>query len=249
MLYGFYVTGAKARTFAAAMLCGSAALSLGAAPALAQTAPDSATTLANLLVKRGVISRKDAEAFIRQAHDEAASSRSPASPKAAAGVPQAAAAATATTTPPDDGAMHVTYVPETVRQQMKKEIRQEVMQEARDDRWAAPDTMPAWTQHIRLFGDIRTRYEGDFFPSGNDNTGAFPNFNAINTGSPFDVSRISNPNFPPEYNVDKDRNRFRLQLRFGLDADLGEDFKAGFRIGTGSDNQPVSLNQSLGGNG
>jgi hypothetical protein len=244
MFYGRYIRGAKARSLAALLLCAAAALP---APALAQAAPDSATTLANLLVKRGVISRKDAEAFIRQSHDEAA--RPQASPHAAAGVPQAVAAATVSTAPPDDGAMHVTYVPETVRQQMKKEIRQEVLQEARDEHWAAPDTMPVWAQHIHLFGDIRARYEGDIFPSGNDNTGAFPNFNAINTGSPFDVSRISNPNFPPEYNVDKDRNRFRLQLRFGLDADLGEDFRAGFRIGTGSDNQPVSLNQSLGGNG
>jgi len=242
MIYEEYSPGTKALSFAAALLCGVAAVPFVALPAGAQPVAASANStvnLVNLLVKRGVISRKDAEAFIRQANDEAASSRKPASPNAAAaGVPPAAAA-TVTATPPNDGAMHVTYVPETVRQQMKKEIRQDVMDQARAERWAAPDAMPIWTQRIRLFGDIRTRYEGDLFPAGNDNTGSFPNFNAINTGNPFDVSRISNPNFPPEYNVDRDRNRFRLQARFGLNADLGEDFRAGLRLGTGDSNTPV----------
>ena len=37
----------------------------------------------------------------------------------------------------------------------------------------------------RLFGDLRFREEGQRYPAGNDNTGAFPNFNAINTGAPF----------------------------------------------------------------
>jgi hypothetical protein len=247
MFYGSYIRSAKCASFAAALLSGTACLPLFAVPAIAQTSANSTADLVNLLVKRGVISRKDAEAFLRQTNDEAASARPPASRSAAAASPPAAASVT--TMPPNDGAMHVTYVPETVRQQMKAELRQEVMQEARAEHWAAPDNMPAWTQRLHLFGDLRTRYEGDFFPSGNDNTGAFPNFNAINTGAPFDTSNISNPNFPPEYNVDKNRNRFRLQLRFGLDANLGDDFNAAFRIGTGSDNQPVSLNQSLGGNG
>ena len=87
------------------------------------------------------------------------------------------------------------------------------------------------------------RYEGDYFPKGNDNTGAFPNFNAINTGPPFDITGTT---FSPQLNVDQDRERLRLRLRFGAAADLGDNFSAGLRIATGENNSPVTTNQSLG---
>ena len=81
------------------------------------------------------------------------------------------------------------------------------------------------------------------FRSGNDNTGAFPNFNAINTGPPFDITGTT---FSPQLNVDQDRARLRLRLRFGAAADLGDNFTAGLRIATGENNSPVTTNQSLG---
>ncbi|MEI9991676.1 MAG: putative porin [Rhizomicrobium sp.] len=249
----------KTKPIVAALLCGVAALALAVSmtPVQAASASGGASTnstinLVNLLVKRGIISRQDADALIKQANDEAASARPPASSVAAAAVgPSAAAAAPSSvaTVPPADGAVHVTYVPEIVRKQIEDNVRDKVMAEARAGHWAAPDAVPGWIHNIRLSGDIRTRYEGDLFPHGNDNTGSFPNFNAINTGNPFDVSAISNPNFPPELNVDQNRNRFRLRARLALDADLGEDFSAGVRIATGDSNSPVSTNQSLGASG
>ena len=106
-------------------------------------------------------------------------------------------------------------------------------------------TAPAayWVPNVRLSLDVRVRYEGMTFPDGNDNTGAFPNFNAINTGTPFDVSGNI---FSPQNNVDQKRNRFRLRARLGREADLGEGFTAGFRIGTGESDTPVTQNQTLG---
>ena len=59
---------------------------------------------------------------------------------------------------------------------------------------------------IESFGDVRGRYEGIYYADNNDNTGAFPNFNAINTGSPFDVTGSV---FSPQNNVDRDRQRER----------------------------------------
>src|SRR5271167_754134 len=143
---------------------------------------------------------------------------------------------------PDD-TVRVTYIPEVVKKQMRDEIEQEVLAQAREENWAAPRTFPDWVSRIRLFGDIRTRYEGDYFPSGNDNTGAFPNFNAINTGPPFDTSGSE---FPPELNVDKTRNRVRLRARAGLEADLGDGFTIGMRGATGENDSPVTENQTLG---
>ena len=137
----------------------------------------------------------------------------------------------------------VTYIPEIVKKQMRDEIKQEVMAQAREENWAAPRTFPDWVSRFKLFGDIRVRYEGLYYPSGNDNTGAFPNFNAINTGPPFDVSGSQ---FPPELNVDKTRNRFRIRARLGVEANLGEGFTAGIRGASGENDSPVTENQTLG---
>jgi hypothetical protein len=91
--------------------------------------------------------------------------------------------------------------------------------------------------------DVRLRYEGIFFPSGNDNTGAFPNFNAINTGPPFDVTGST---FSPQLDVDKDRERGRIRVRVGAQMDLEDGFTMGLRIATGETNTPTSTNQTLG---
>ena len=63
---------------------------------------------------------------------------------------------------------------------MRDQIKQELMAQAREEQWGGKKTAPDWTSRFRPFGDIRGRYEGFFFPSGNDATGAFTNFNAIN---------------------------------------------------------------------
>src|SRR5450432_2170598 len=157
--------------------------------------------LINRLVERGVLTKQDAAELIQMAEEDAAAAKADA----------AQAQATQAPPPPSDDTVRVTYVPEVVKKQIKEELRQEVMDQARDENWAAPRTFPEWAQRFRFFADLRVRYEGDFFPSGNDNTGAFPNFNAINTGPPFDVHGTL---FSPQIDVDQDRERFRLRARF-----------------------------------
>jgi hypothetical protein len=106
-----------------------------------------------------------------------------------------------------------------------------------------PKGVPEWVTRFRVKGDIRVRSEYDSFPEGNDNTGAFPNFNFINAGTPFDVAGTV---FSPQYNVDQNRTRFRLRMRAGAEVDMGEGWTAAIRIATGQNNSPVSVNQSLG---
>jgi hypothetical protein len=103
--------------------------------------------------------------------------------------------------------------------------------------------LPEWTTRVRIFGDARVRHEGIYYQDGNDNTGAFPDFNTINTGRPFDISSTQ---FSPQLNVDQDRQRLRLRIRVGMEAELGEGFAIGTRVVTGANNSPVSANQSLG---
>lgn len=213
------------------------------------SSPNATINLVNLLVQQGTLTEEQAQALIKQAEDEAYVSRE-ASRDATAKADEAAKAATAAAaaaSPP--GTKRVTYVPDVVKKQLREEIKKEVMDKARREHWASPGRYPEWASRIRFYGDVRTRFEADLFPPGNDNiSGSAVNFNAINTGSPYDIS-ASNLTFAPTYNVDQDRTRFRLRARLGMEADLSEGFTAGMRLATGDSNSPVAFNQTLGGSG
>ncbi|MCW1911939.1 putative porin [Luteolibacter sp. GHJ8] len=191
-----------------------------------------AVNLVALLVKKGQLTQEEGLALIEQAEAEA----------------QTARAQAATPAPPrTEDEVSVNYVPQTVRNSIRDEIKQELLAESRSNDGKSGDyTITHEGENFRFFGDFRGRYEGIFFGDGNDNTGSFPNFNAINTGAPFDTAGTL---FSPQYNVDQDRNRARLRARFGADIMLGEGFTGGLRIATGDSNSPVSPNQSLGGSG
>lgn len=193
--------------------------------------------LINRLVQKGVLTQAEAAEMIQQAEADAAA----ASQTAAARADLAALPPEPT---PEEEA-RITYIPEYVRNQMRDQIKQELMAQAREESWTK-ESAPDWTSKFRIFGDIRGRYDGTFFPEGNDNTGGFPNFNAINTGAPFDTKGNQ---FSPQYNVDQDRHRSRIRARIGTDIMLGDGFNAGFRIATGDSNSPTSTNQTLGSSG
>ena len=185
--------------------------------------------LINRLVERGVLTKADAADLIAQAEADAERARAEADSEQ--GVV-------------DDGdTVRVTYVPETVKAEIREQLKDMVLAQARDEGWANPRAMPDWVSRFKLFGDVRLRYEGVFFPDGNDNTGSFPNFNAINTGAPFDISGTQ---FSPQHNVDQERQRLRLRARLGFDVNLEDGFTAGLRIATGESNTPTSTNQTLG---
>jgi hypothetical protein len=210
-------------------------------------APSAVVNLVNLLVKQGVLKEDQAQALIKEAEDEAYISQQ-ANKDATAKADQATKAATdaeSAANPP--GTRHVTYVPEIVKQQLREEIKQEVMAKAEKENWASPGAYPEWASRIHFYGDVRARYQGNFFPPGNDKQNAI-NFNAINTGSPF-LSSTANQYFPPTYDVSQNRTIFNVRARLGMEADLPLGFSTGVRLATGNDSSPVSTNQTLGGNG
>ena len=185
--------------------------------------------LINRLVERGVLSAEDAKELIQQAENDAAEAQ--------------AQALKAETDQATNDTVHVPYIPEIVKVQIRDEIEDDVLEQARLEHWIAPNTLPSWVSRMVVKGDIRVRYEDFFFPKGNDTSGVFPNFNAINTGAPFDTTGTD---FSPQRNVDQDRTQIRLRARIGTEVDLENGFTAGLRLATGSDDQPVSQNQSLG---
>ncbi len=199
--------------------------------------------LINRLVQRGALTQADATDLIRLAEQDAQIARGQAQALAETqeAVRQQAAAAPA---PAGEDEYRVTYIPEVVKEQIRDQLRTEVLSQARSENWAAPHQSPEWTQRIKLFGDIRMRQDNIMFPAGNNNTGVFPNFNAVNTGLPFDTS--GGAGFSPKLNVDQNRERTRLRMRLGFDIDLEDGFTAGIRMATGGNNSPVSTNQTLG---
>jgi hypothetical protein len=186
-----------------------------------------AVNLINRLVERGALTAQDGAELLKLAAADTAKAHSLAAAE-----------------PVEEDTVRVTYVPQSVKDQIRQEVKLDVMAEARRDNWATPNTFPSWVSRFALFGDFRMRYEGIFLPTGNNNTGAFPNFNAINTGAPFDVAGTQ---FSPQYNVDQNRTRYRIRARFGADIALTNGFSTGFRIGSGQDSQPGTENQTLGG--
>lgn len=140
----------------------------------------------------------------------------------------------------------VAYVPEVVKAQLREDLKQQVLKQAVEERWASPNAIPSWTQRFALNADARLRWEMVFFKPGNANTGQFPDFNAINSGSPFDVTGADFAN-DRNLNVDQNRRRPRVRARLGVDGDVGQGFSIVFRIASGDGSTPVSTNQTLGG--
>ncbi len=223
-------------------------------PTVSRTAPpspNSTINLINLLVKNNVITEEQATALIKQADDEAYVARQAvrnATVKADGAEKTAAAAADAVSPP---GTKHVTYVPEVVKKELREELKKEVMAKAQDEHWASPGKFPEWVSRIRFYGDVRVRYEGQFFPQGNAppfNNYSAVNYNAINSGAPYNLGKDLSDIWPG-YDTTQNRNAELLAVRFGMEADLFDGFTAGLRLGTGTTNAPITFNQTLGASG
>lgn len=249
--------------FVAASLLLLAAAPLAVSPAVAQddskserptvskkkaVASSTTVNLVNLLIAQGTITEEQGAQLIKQAEEEAYIAREAARDATVKADEAAKAATAAAAAASPAGSKRVSYVPEIVKRQLREDIRKEVMAQAKQENWASPGMYPEWASRIRFSGDIRGRFEGIWYPGGYNTSGQIYDFNAINTGSPYDVSTLNQAD-PPMYNQNQDRTRFRLRARLGMEADLHEGFTAGIRIATGSDSAPISTNQTLGGSG
>ncbi|ROO00442.1 hypothetical protein BK674_07615 [Pseudomonas moraviensis] len=205
--------------------------------AVAAPAPSENATinLIRLLVEQGILKQDKADALIAQAQDEAAQAKQAAASTAVAAGPVAA-----------PGDVRVQYVPAAVRDQIRDQVKAEVMATAKQENWAAPNTFPDWASRISFDGDIRLRDESRYYSGNNSNE--IVDFAKLNNNGPYDVNPNSSTSLPPLLNTREDReNLFRLRARLGMKAVISEEWTAGIRIGTGSDNNPVSTTQNLGG--
>ena len=203
--------------------------------AAAPAAPSENATinLIRLLVQQGVLKQAQADGLIAQAEREAQQARQ------ANTVVAAGPAAT-------PGDVRVQYVPAIVRDQIRDQVKAEVMATAKQENWAQPNTFPDWVSRISFDGDIRLRNESRYYSGSNSNE--IVDFAKLNDKGPYDVNPNTSSSLPPLLNTREDReNLFRLRARLGMKAQIAPDWSAGIRIGTGSDDNPVSTTQTLGG--
>jgi hypothetical protein len=128
----------------------------------------------------------------------------------------------------------VPYVPETVKQEISNEVKQEVLAQAKTERWGEPGAFPDWLRRLYWYGDLRLRDELDRFPAGNA-----PN-------APVQTLQFFGVNIA---NDTQANNRLRFRARFGFDATVGDTVTAGIRLasgGVGLGSNPGSENQTLG---
>ncbi|WP_419710759.1 putative porin [Pseudomonas sp. NFX224] len=207
--------------------------------AVAAPAPSENATinLIRLLVEQGVLKQDKADKLIAQAQSEADQARRTAS------APTAVAASGPAAAPGD---VRVQYVPAVVRDQIRDQVKAEVMATAKQENWAQPNTFPDWVSRVSFDGDIRLRDESRYYSGTNSNE--IVDFAKLNNNGPYDVNPNSSTSLPPLLNTREDReNLLRLRARLGMKAVIAPDWTAGIRIGTGSDNSPVSTTQTLGG--
>lgn len=181
-----------------------------------------ATTLALIqaLVDQGLISRERAEALLRQA-----AAKAPAAPAAAAAAPQWGTPA---------NAVRVPYIPETLKAQIKEDIRNDVLATARDEGWADSRKIPPWVRGLTLEGDIRVRAQGEVFGDDNLSAEVFR-------------SQTDSPAWAPDLsNTELSRKRLTLRARLGVLAKVSDDVSGGLRIVAAGTSGQTSASSTLG---
>ncbi len=175
--------------------------------------------LVRLLVEQGALDKDKAETLIREAQRRAADSRT----------------ATLTAPAPDDKSktVRVPYVPESVKNEMREQIKQEVLSQAKKERWGEPGALPDWIDRIRWEGDLRLRMARDVYAKDN----------APATIYPRDAAGNATINLP---STTENRDRLRVRARLGMRAQVSETVVAGVRLATGTTSNPVSTTQTLG---
>jgi len=196
-------------------------------------------TVVNLLqalVDRGVLTREQAQAMVRDAQEKAAAETA------------ANAAAEQQREKEEANAVRVPYVPEIVKDEISKQVvaelgpsvKKEVVQEISSS-GSLRSALPDWVREMTWTGDVRVRGEGDLFAHDNA-VNTYLDFNQINTKGGIERAGSS-----ALLNTEEEQNRMRLRLRYGFDLELGSGWSAALRLATGSTGEIIATtNQTLG---
>ncbi|MEY2680044.1 MAG: hypothetical protein RL661_275, partial [Pseudomonadota bacterium] len=219
--------------------------------------------LIDMLVEQGVLDKDKAASMVKRAEKKAAveakeeadeddSGHSGMAGGAAAGAVTGGSPSDSRVTlknngggQPSKGPVRVTYVPDfvkdeiraDVRRQLKDEVVKEVKADAKDEKWGIPGALPSWVSKIKPFGDVRLRFEDQFFGS-NNIPNSYYNWPLINKMGGLD----NTPN--PYINTTQNRERWRARARFGFESELAEGTKVNVRMSTSNMYSPITTNQT-----
>lgn len=184
--------------------------------------------LIEALVEQGVISREKADAMVKTAQQKAAT------------VTQGK------TAPP--GTVRVPYVPEVVKSEIREQIKQEVLAQAKSERWAEPNAIPDWVDNVKWEGDLRVRYQIDELDRNNTNALSYITAAVGGTtrAATFLGTTPGGAVTMPSANTAENRERYRVRARLGVLAKMSQEWSAGIRLATGNATDRVSTNQTLG---
>src|SRR3984957_7499763 len=210
------------------------------APAIACRAADERQSLEELrntvvnllqaLVDQGVISREKAAQMVKAAQDKAAA--------------DAAAVAKA-----DEGAVRRPYGPQIVKDEIAKQVAEEVkpgvvadvINEAKTEKWGVPGALADWLTRTRLSGELTLREEGLLYDGSNAHDQFF-NYFAINQAG--SIAKAGQNAFLDD---NETRIRFRGRARLGVESDLSDSITAGVRLVPGDTTDLVSETQTVDG--
>jgi Putative porin len=224
-------------------LAAALALALPAGVALAQDAAEAQSlrpalvSLVKALLDQGQLSVARARELLRQAGVDPAVLEQPDAPVAAPPAPAPAAAPAPAGAA--SGTVRVPFLPETLKREIKDDVRKEVIEASRKERWGQPDAFPAWLRRFSFSGDLRLRAQHD----------AFGEDNALPANLDTYYQRLNATGQATTTNTSEDRTRLRWRARFAIGATVNEATRASLRLVTnsgGDDNDPTSLNVDAG---
>ena len=204
------------------------ASSAPSAPAVpAEPSTNAMENLIRLLVQQKTITPEAGQALLQQAQTEA----------------QQAQARQAALAPPEAGTVRVPYVPQVVKDEIRDQLRREVVEQAKAEGWATPGSVPDWVSKVRLSGDVRFRSQWDMFD--NANALAVVDYDGFNADGPIDPAEQF---AVPLLNTRVDRlNRLSIRARLAIEAEPVEGVTLAARLASGNNDGPVSTTQLLGG--
>lgn len=201
--------------------------------------------LIDIFVQQGLLDKQKAETLMKAAKVKAATDTKQQLATEAAEQSDAK--------PKNPKSIRVTYVPEFVKDEIRREVIagltdnvvKEVKADAKKEQWGVPAALPEWLGNIKISGDMRLRAQDDFFGSDNSRN-AYLDYLDINQEGGVLAAQNVNKAY---LNTTKDRLRLRERFRLAIDAKITDGLKAGLRLATSNQFSPVSSNQTLGNTG
>ena len=152
---------------------------------------------------------------------------------------------------PDVGAdgkrtVHVAYIPEATKREMREQIKSEVLAQAKEERWGDPGALPDWLSRVSISGDVRFRNE--YIKMNPNNT---PAGQAFTDGVFTRAAPIVGGTFGgalSQFDTQKNYDFWSLRARMNIDAKVNDQVSAGLMVSTGSNLQRTSTSQNLGQN-